>query len=96
MLRDERRCSSAWDQSFECTRVNFMEMSGTAASMGDYGHSDVIKEECEAALSLCVHCVCMLVQHKDFVDPRTLWLKFVPPVYLPSHCVVSRNTFTFL
>ena len=26
-------------------------------------------------LSLCVHCVCLLVQHKDFVDPRTLWLK---------------------
>ena len=52
--------------------MNFREMSGTAASMGDYGHSDVTKEECEAALSLCVHCVCMLVQHKDFVDPRTL------------------------
>ena len=76
--------------------MNFREMSGTAASMGDYGHSDVIKEECEAALSLCVHCVCMLVQHKDFVDPRTLWLKFVPPVYLPSHCVVSRNTSRFV
>ena len=55
--------------------MNFREMSGTAASMGDYGHSDVIKEECETALSLCVHCVCMLVQRKDFVDSRTLWLK---------------------
>ena len=33
-------------------------MSGTAASMGDYGHSDVIKEECESALSLSAFTVC--------------------------------------
>ena len=28
----------------------------------DFCHSDVIKEECEAAVSLSVHCVCMPVQ----------------------------------
>ena len=72
MLRDVRRCSSELVQSFECTRVNFREMPGTATSMGDYGHSDVIKEECEAALSLCVHCVSTPMQHEDFVDPRAL------------------------
>ena len=52
--------------------MNFREMSGTAASMGDYGHSDVIKEECETAVvSLRTLCACLCNARISLIHGRS-------------------------